>query len=156
LMVTPQRKIEFQAELSWDGKSGGEVKLGSGYVLSIDTPKDFGGEGRHPCPDELFLSSIGGCLITTFLYMYKQLEFNLKGLYISMTGNMESIGAEGFRIRRVEANINVETDHDGKDSARDCIEMTKKFCHIIRSIEKSIPTDVSWKIVVRSNSSPNT
>nr|MDO8134173.1 OsmC family protein [Candidatus Njordarchaeum guaymaensis] len=150
-MATQQRKIEFQASLSWDGKSGGEVKVSSGHALRIDTPRDFGGEGRYPCPDELFFSAIGGCLITTFLYMHKKIMFNLKGLQVSVTGNVESMGTEGFRIRRVGANMNVETDQEGKDKARNCIEMTKRFCHITRSIEKSIPIEISWKVTVRTS-----
>jgi uncharacterized OsmC-like protein len=143
------RKIEFHADCLWDGKSGGEVKLSGGHTLSIDTPIEYGGESKHPCPDELLFSAIGGCLITTFLYMHRKMDFNLEGLQVLVTGNVESIGTEGFRITRVEANISVKTDREGREKARDCIEMTKKFCHITRSIEKAIPTEISWKIAVR-------
>jgi organic hydroperoxide reductase OsmC/OhrA len=150
-MTAPERKIAFRADLSWDSRSGAQITLPKGSTISIDTPKEFGGEGRYPCPDELFFSAIGGCLITTFLYVHKKLEFNLRGLQVSVTGNVESIGTEGFRIKRVEAIMSVETDQEGKEKARECIDMTKKFCHITRSIEKSIPIDLSWKVIVKTD-----
>jgi organic hydroperoxide reductase OsmC/OhrA len=150
-MSAQEKKIEYKVDLSWDGKSGGEITLPKGSTLHIDIPKEFGGEGRYLCPDELFFSAVGGCLLTTFLYMHKKLKFNLKGLRISVDGDVESHGPEGYRVTGTHVNLNVETDDKGKDEAQDCVEMTKKFCHITRSIERCMLVEVSSKVTVRTD-----
>jgi organic hydroperoxide reductase OsmC/OhrA len=150
--VTAQtKKIEFKSDLSWDGESGGEITLQKGFTIHIDMPKEFGGEGRYLCPDELFFSSIGGCILTTFLYMRTKLKFDLKGLRVSVSGNVESHGTEGYRVDGAQVKLTVETNKEDEDKARICVEMTKKFCHITRSIEKCMLVEVSSKIDVRTD-----
>ncbi|WXG47282.1 MAG: OsmC family protein [Candidatus Atabeyarchaeum deiterrae] len=149
-MTTQVRRIEFKVNLAWDGKSGGEVTLASGATLHVDQPKEFGGEGKHLCPDDLFFSAIGGCLLTTFLYMHRKSKFNLKGVHISVNGAVESLSQEGYRVKGARVNMNVETDKEGDEKARNCIEMTKRFCHITRSIEKSIPIQILSTVTVKS------
>ena len=148
-MSTSEKKIEFKADLSWDGKSGGEITLGKGSKLHIDTPKEFGGEGKNPCPDEFFFSAIGGCLLTTFLNMQKKLKFNLKDLRIVVVGDVQSKGPEGYRVTGARVNLSAETDAEGEAQARKCIEMTEKFCHITRSLEKAIPIRILSNVVVK-------
>jgi organic hydroperoxide reductase OsmC/OhrA len=148
-MNAREKKINYKVDLSWDGKSGGEITLPKGSTLHIDIPKEFGGEGKYLCPDELFFSAVGGCLLTTFLYIHKKLRFNLKGLNISVKGEVDSHGAEGYRVTGAQVDIIVETDHQGKEKAQDCIEMTKKFCHITRSIDRAVPIDIAPKVVLK-------
>lgn len=148
-MATPEKKMEFKADLSWDGKSGGEITLGRGSKLHVDIPKEFGGEGKYLCPDELFFSAIGGCLLTTFLYMHEKLSFNLKDLRIIVNGDVQSKGSEGFRVIGARVNLSVETDVEGEAQARKCIEMTEKFCHITRSVEKAVPIRILSHVVVK-------
>jgi organic hydroperoxide reductase OsmC/OhrA len=146
-MTTQDKKIIYKIDLSWDGRSGAEITLPKGKKLQIDIPKEFGGEGKYLCPDELFFSAVGGCLLTTFLYMYDKLKFNLKSLHISVNGGIESHGPEGYRVSGAQVSLVVRTDDEGRRKAQDCIEMTKKFCHITRSIEKSVPIEITSELV---------
>jgi organic hydroperoxide reductase OsmC/OhrA len=146
-MTTQDKKIVYKIDLSWDGMSGAEITLPKGKKLQIDIPKEFGGEGKYLCPDELFFSAVGGCLLTTFLYMYSKLKFNLKGLRILVNGGIESHGPEGYRVSGAQVSLMVRTDDEGRRKAQDCIEMTKKFCHITRSIEKSVPVEIASELV---------
>lgn len=147
-MTSQEKKMVYEVDLSWDGKSGGEITLPKGSTLRIDMPKEFGGEGKYLCPDELFFSAVGGCLLTTFLYMHKKLRFNLKGLHILVRGEIESHAPEGYKVSMARVNMNVETDDEGRGKAQDCIEMTKKFCHITNSIEKAVPIEIASKVVL--------
>jgi organic hydroperoxide reductase OsmC/OhrA len=150
--VTDQtKKIEFKSDLSWDGKSGGKITLPKGIVIHIDTPKEFGGEGRYLCPDELFFSAIGGCLLTTFLFMHRKLKFNLKGLRLSVSGDVEYQSPEGYRVTGARVKLTAETDKEGKEKAQNCAEMTKKFCHITRSIEESIPIKITSEVIMKES-----
>jgi len=148
-MAALGKKIVYKVGVSWDGKSGGEVMLPRGSTLHIDIPKEFGGEGKYLCPGELFFSAIGGCLLTTFLYMHKKMKFNLKSLDISVKGEIESHGAEGYRVNGAHVDLIVETDNQSKKIAEDCIELTRKFCHITRSIEKAVPIVIAQKVILK-------
>ena len=61
-----KERLLYTAEAQWDKETGGKVTA-NGFKVSFDTPEDYGGSERHPCPDQLFLASITGCLMNTFL-----------------------------------------------------------------------------------------
>jgi putative redox protein len=132
--------------LLWDGESGGEVNVGDHPSLRLDTPVEYGGKGRYPCPDELFLAAIGGCLLTTFLYFKRKLSLNIVDLKISVDGNVSSVGPEGFRIDDVNAVLHIITSKIEKSKAKKCTELTRKFCHITRTLEKVVPIKIIVKI----------
>ena len=52
--------LEYVAELIWDNQSGGEINIRNFPPIKLDTPVEFGGKGKYPCPDELFVSAMGG------------------------------------------------------------------------------------------------
>jgi organic hydroperoxide reductase OsmC/OhrA len=47
--------------------------------------------------------------------------------------------------------LSAETDKEGKEKAQDCVEMTKKFCHITRSIEESVPIKITSEVVMNES-----
>lgn len=94
--MSSPKSLEYQTHLSWDGKSGGEAKFTGHPPLSLDTPTEFGGGGRYPCPDELFFSAIGGCLLTTFLYFKRRAKLEIDDLHISVKGKVDLVGLEFF------------------------------------------------------------
>ena len=146
--------LEFEANLRWDGETGGEVNIGEFPTLKLDMPIKFGGKSRHPCPDELFLSSIAGYLLTTFLYFKSKLNIRLEGLEIHISGTL-STGTEGYRMAGIQAILYVEAKKDYETDIKRCIELTKKYCHITRTLEKAIPVRIieRTRIVTEPNSS---
>jgi len=144
-MMIPARSLEFKAKLIWDGESGGEAKVRKSKDLKLDMPVEFGGKGRYPCPDELFLAGLAGCLLTTFLYFRNKLSFYMEHFEI-LTGGKLSAESDGYRIGGIEATIRVKTNRSEKTKVRRCIELTKKYCHITRTLEKAIPIRISGRI----------
>jgi len=150
-MTTSPRDLKYGASLIWDMESGGEVRIGKVHALKLGMDVEFGGKGRYPCPDELFLSALGGCLLTTFLWFKKRLKFNLEGLRISVEGTVSHVGPRGYRVTGIEAIINVETDEEGREKAQKCAELTQEYCHLTRSIDSAIPIKVSAEIQTRKS-----
>jgi len=141
-----RRNLRYGIHLVWDKRSGGEVTTEKSQTLKLDIPVEFGGEGRYPCPDELFLSSVGGCLLTTFLFFKNKLNLHLDGLSISVNGTIDRIGLEGYRVTGIEAEVHVETKESEKENAEKCVEMTKTYCHITRTLEKAVPIKINEDI----------
>ena len=144
-MSTPN-KLEYQVKLLWDGKSGGKVDFRNYPTLKLDTPKEFGGRGLYPCPDELFFSAVGGCLLTTFLHFRRKLDLYLEEFRISIKGNVDLSGSGGYSITRIKAVMYVKTTKNEEVKAKKCIELTKDFCHITRTLEKAFPIEISIEI----------
>ena len=114
--------------------------------MKMDAHPEFGGEGKQPCPDELFLASIGGCLLTTFLYVRRKLKLPLVDLKISVGGELRLEGPEGYRLTSMDATIYVKTNKGQESRAEECVKLTRNFCHLTRLIEKAVPFELSAKI----------
>jgi len=138
------KNLKYEVVLAWDKETGGEAHIGSFPAIRLDMPVEFGGKGRFPCPDELFFSAVGGCLLTTFLYYKKKLRLRLKGLQIPVKGTVDFTGKKGYEITGIEATFKIETDET--ERAKECAELAKHYCHIARSLEPTIPIKISTKI----------
>ena len=138
---------KFRASLIWDGASGAEVQTRKHRGLKLDMPIKFGGKGRYLCPDELFLSSVAGCLLTTFLYFKKKLKINLEGLEIAISGTLRA-GSQGYKISRIRATISAKASRSDEIDVRRCIELAKEYCHITRTLEKVVPIKIIERIKI--------
>ena len=142
-------ELEYNVEVKWDNQTGGEVDIGHFPTLRLDMPVEFGGEGRYPCPDELFLSAVAACLLTTFLYFRKAIKFHLEGLHVSAKQTIEKPKVDGYRIRGIDASIRVKVKTQERRRAEKCVELAKKYCHITRSLETAIPIHISTQVELK-------
>lgn len=126
--------------VEWDGVTGGEAKT-TQHRLRFDLPKEFKGLGRSFCPDELLLSAIGGCLVTTFLHFKERFNLPLKKLNVDVRGEVRLVN-EGYRVTKVEAKIEASAPEDGVGRVKRFIELVKEYCHITRSLEGCIAITV--------------
>ena len=138
--------LAFSVELLWDGGTSCQVNIEGHEPLRLGLHPQFGGEGEHLCPDELFLASIGGCLLTTFLYASRKLRLHLSDLKTSVHGEVVLQGPEGYRLTSVEASINVKTAKGEEAKAEECFRLTRDFCHLTRLIEDAVPVRLSVKV----------
>jgi len=155
-VVDSPRSLAFFVEFLWDGRTGGQASLGEHGSLKIDALPEFGGEGKHPCPDELFLAAIGGCLLTTFLYFRRKLRLPLLDLKVSVGGEVRLRGPEGYRLSPLEAAIHVRTLKGQRAKAEGCVKLTRDFCHLTKLVEGTVPVELSAKIdYVEEGTSPS-
>ncbi|MEM4165026.1 MAG: OsmC family protein [Nitrososphaerales archaeon] len=134
-----------EASITWDGKTGGSVRSRR-FELLFDMPEEFGGLGRSFCPDELFLSAVGCCLITTFLSFKSRFKLAVKGLRAKVEGEVKLMGSEGYRIKAIKVKLEASTSEDGVERVKRYFELAKEYCHITRSIEGCIPIDVQIEV----------
>ncbi len=130
-------KIQYKASAHWDKETGGAVKSGD-YVVEFDTPERYGGMGRASCPDQLFLASITGCLMNTFLNFKKRLEAETSDIVIEAEMDIEMQGNEGYRIKEIELVIKAAAPDEMFKLNRKCAELAFDYCHITQSIKNSI------------------
>ncbi len=141
------RKLNYEAEAVWDGLTVGNVTVGE-YTMSFDTPQEYGGQGSALCPDQMFLSAIGGCLIDTFINFKNRLGAETRSLKVKTACRVELRNSDDYRLTRVSAVIRVTPEEGDEERNRRCAELARDYCHITRSIEPAVPLDV--EIVVES------
>ena len=134
-------KVNYEAEAVWDGLTGGNVAVGE-YTVSFDTPPEYGGRGSAPCPDQLLLSAIGGCLLNTFLSFRSRLGAETRSVKVQTECRVELRNPDGSRLTRVSATISVTPEEGDEDRNRRCAELARDYCHITKSIEPAVPVDV--------------
>ncbi len=131
---------KYSVFVEWDGLTGGEARTNQ-HHLSFDMPKEFKGLGRSFCPDELLLSAVGGCLLTTFLHFKERFKLPLRKFRVDVRGEVKLMD-EGYRITSVEAKIEASAPEEEVERVKRFIELAKEYCHITRSLERCIAITV--------------
>lgn len=136
-----KERLQYTAEAQWNKETGGEVTA-NGFRVSFDTPSDHGGNERHPCPDQLFLASISGCLMNTFLYYKSNIGVETKDIKISAEAEIKLVNPLGYRIKGIDVHIQVWSTGEEAELNSTCAERARDYCHLTKSIEEAIPIQI--------------
>lgn len=136
-----KERIHYHAYSSWDKKTGGIADTGN-FDIPFDTPKEYKGNEAAPCPDQLFLASLTGCLMNTFLYYKNQLGAETLDIKIDADAEITLKTPHGYRMTSLEFKITIQSDEDFKEINQTCAERARDYCHLTKSIETAIPTRV--------------
>jgi uncharacterized OsmC-like protein len=142
-----KRHLHYTAEAKWDHVTGGAAQL-DGFTQPFDTPREHGGKETAPCPDQLFMASLAGCIINTFNYYRVMLEVETRDLTVNVSSDIELTKTKGYRLTGINIDIHVWSDPENQRLNRRCAERAKEYCHITKSIESAIPTTTEITIHV--------
>jgi uncharacterized OsmC-like protein len=132
--------LEYTARSSWDGLTGCTAYVTANRKVVIDTPPTYGGRGDGICPDELFVSSVLGCLNNTFLDFQRRFEMIL--VSIDLNGKaIAKFDGEGYKIVGISIWGEIVVGEDELETGERCLHLMKEFCHLTRTISGSIPID---------------
>lgn len=135
-------KIDYNVSAVWDGETGGPVNA-NGYQVRFNTPLEFNGKGKALCPDQLFLASISGCLMTTLISFKNRLGAEAKNIEITSKADIELQG-NFYRIIGIECVISIEASEENYDAVKRSGELAIEYCYITRSTQSAIP--IQFKI----------
>ena len=144
------KKLEYTISSRWNGETGGAAEI-DGHVISFDTPTEYRGNASAPCPDHLFLASICGCLMNTFINLKNRLGAETKDIEIGASTKIELTNQEGYRMKGIEAAIKVYSDPDNAEINKRCAEFARDYCHITKSIEQAVPITVNIQVLIESD-----
>jgi len=139
------KNLQYSAEAKWDHQTGGTAII-NGFTQEFDTPHEYGGNESAPCPDQLFMVSLAGCIINTYNYYREMLEVDTRELKVRVSSDIELTEYSGYRITGIEIDIEVWSDEDNFEMNQTCAERARKYCHITKSIEPAIPIKSSIKV----------
>ena len=140
-----KKHLTYSAEADWDHQTGGVAQL-DGFKQAFDTPKEHGGLETSPCPDQLFMTSLAGCIMNTFNYYRSMLEVETIELKVKVSSEIDLTPVDGYRVTDIKIDIQVWSDEENQLLNQKCAERARDFCHLTKSIELAIPTEVFIKI----------
>ncbi|MEM0456243.1 MAG: OsmC family protein [Nitrososphaerota archaeon] len=142
--------LTFNVSLRWDHSTGAEA-FTKGGAIRLDMPKDFGGLGRYPCPDEVFLSALGGCMITTFIYFQRRLGAKIDGMEVSVDGEVK-LDSGGYRITNIKIKLKVLAESPELEKVTRCAKLAIEYCHLTRSIKPAIAVMTEYEVISPNHS----
>lgn len=110
----------YFTRVEWDSAYQTKTSLSNQTVIVGDEPAVYGGQGVGASPQELLLTSIGNCLIATFVGGLSAAGVSIKTLSVDVSGKVNFLAAFGVEqgnpgFLGIQANVNIQTDHDEKE-----------------------------------------
>jgi len=127
----------FQTETVWRHERECRVSARDNPDLTVATPPEFGGPEGVWSPEELFVASVGSCLLSTFLYFAYRFELAFESLSSTSTGTMEKT-SQGLRFTGIDVLIAVTLSDDEaaeKASSLRLREKLEKYCPVSASLD---------------------
>ncbi|MFX1486916.1 MAG: OsmC family protein [Promethearchaeota archaeon] len=137
---------KYEVELIWDKQTGGVAQIEGQPQLKFDIPQKYGGLGRYYCADEVFLASLGWCILATFIDFRRKFRLLSKDVKVSLNSSIESRN-DGYHITRIRGSLDAIVKRGQKANAERCAALAKEYCHLTRAIRKTIPIEISINIL---------
>ena len=134
-----KKHLRYAAEAKWNHDTGGTANL-DGFTQPFDTPREHGGNETAPCPDQLFATSLAGCIINTFNYYRRMLDAETIDLTVNASMDIELTDTDGYRVTGINIDIQVWSDQENRELNQRCAQRATEYCHLTKSIEPAIPT----------------
>ena len=150
--TTDPEHLVFEVNSMWDGETGGKITAThSGYELQFDMPTDWGGQSRALCPDELFLSSVAGCITTTFVYFCKKMKFQPIEFSLKVAGDVDFVqNVRAYRLTKIKIAANLVVEEGEERIGEKCFAFAKDFCHVTKSVDACIPMEVNLNMQTKA------
>ena len=130
-----------KVESKLDSKFKIESTIG-GHQVIVDQPAAMGGSGAGPSPLDYLFVSLAGCLGTIGRILATQKKLELRGMNISVEGDLDTDGLLGKGAPIGFSEIRVALDIDADMTA----EEKEAFVH---EVDERCP--VSWNLLNASN-----
>src|SRR5262245_14562137 len=95
----------------------------------IDRPVEKGGTDAGPMGGELFLASIGGCFMSTFLAAVRAREAHVTNVQTEVTGVIEGSPA---RFSRIQLSVSADCDADLLEKLT---EVAERGCIMVNTLK---------------------
>jgi peroxiredoxin-like protein len=133
------KQFFFEVELNWIADTRGvlSAKDASG-TIHVATAPDFGGQGKPWTPEQLFLSALSSCFMTTYIAFTKKLHFSISNLQCNTIGQIKIVdGRYKFTHINLYPKVFI-TDETVREKANLALEKTHKYCLISNSINATV------------------
>lgn len=128
----------YRTTVKWAGERKGRLFSAGKPEFEVASPPEFRGHVGVWTPEELFISAVNSCVMTTFLYYIDKGKLELKEYESECEGILEQVDEQFiFTEIVVGPKIVVKYEADIKKAKR-FIELAEKHCLISNSIKTQV------------------
>jgi organic hydroperoxide reductase OsmC/OhrA len=138
-----ENKIFFyESKLEWKGGKEGDLSAAALAPIVLGAPPEFNGREGTWSPEHLFVASLNGCFMLTFLAIAENSKLALLSYRSTASGKLERVQGDGYQITAVTIKPTVVIG-SAQDLARvsRILEKAKQNCFITNSIRSSVKLD---------------
>jgi organic hydroperoxide reductase OsmC/OhrA len=130
----------------WKAEKKGIVKIEGEPDLEIAPPPEFGGPGGVHAPEDLFVASLNGCIMATFLAFAEKTRTKFNSFESTAHGSLDKIeGKLKFTTIDVTVKVTVPSERE-KKHAEHTLKLVNKHCLITNSL--NFPVELDPTVIV--------
>ncbi len=132
------RKFNYKTTLEWKEQKKGMLSCTGKPSFEVATPVEFGGHAGIWTPEDLFVSSVNICVMTTFLFFAEKKGIELLSYKSDAEGILEKVD-DKFMFSQIALRVKiiVKTQEQAAQ-ARELLERAEKNCLISNSIASKV------------------
>lgn len=128
----------FRTGLRWDGSKRGQVSSPGKPRIGVSTPPEFRGEEGFWSPEELLLSAVDSCIMTTFIAYAGIKKAGFVSYESETEGVLERVDGR-FMFSRITVKPRVVIKGDEQDNKiREIMSLAEANCFISSSIRSEV------------------
>ncbi len=132
-----KEELEYVVEFKYDGDMVFTVTDNKGAQVTVTSDPLFGGLEEYLCPDELFVASIVGCIVFTFLFILRRMHVKVEDLRARGRSRLR-LSRFGYIIEEVNIEIEVSSGECSKNRIIEALRLAEKYCHVTKCIDRSV------------------
>lgn len=140
------QKISFKAEVHWTQGMRGKIYIKNFEPIEIGIIKEFGGE-EILGPEDLFVSSVASCVLTTFLYFAKKYKLEYNKIIIDTSGDVKRMEGGYYKFTKIDVKFKISAPEESEFDIEECFKLTKKYCIISNTIKECVPLNLTLEFL---------
>jgi len=138
----------YEAAVRWTGERRGSLALEGKTKLDVSTPPEFGGPPGVISPEDLFVSAVASCYLTTFLAMADKVRASFVNFSCRAEATLEKVEGVGLAFTTIVLKPKVGiADLSEERSLNRAMELAKKHCLVTNSTTCQVVLEPTIQVV---------
>jgi peroxiredoxin-like protein len=140
--MAESKTFYYENEIEWKGNKEGDLRATALAPIVLGAPPEFNGREGTWSPEHLFVASVNGCFMLTFLAIAENSKIQLSTYSSTARGKLEKVQGAGYQITEITIKpaVAVATAQDLARLPR-LLEKAKENCFVTNSIKGSVKVE---------------
>ncbi|UCE38494.1 MAG: OsmC family protein [Thermoplasmata archaeon] len=139
------QEIKAKAKVFWEGglKTRSIIR---GFEVETDKPKSDFGTNMAPAPMEVFISGIGACLLSTFIWIAVKARVIVEDCIVDIKAYADNYEKKK-KLSRVKITLTVWAENKYKNKIEQCFDVSSTTCPLTNAVSFPIESVMQFKKV---------
>ena len=135
------QETRLKAKVFWEGglKTRSIIR---GFEVETDEPKHHFGTNTAPAPVEIFISGIGACLMSTFVWSVLMSRVTINDCTVDVKAYTDT-NEKKEKLLKAEITLTVWSDKKDKKKLEHCFDISKSICTLTSAV--TFPLEINMK-----------